>query len=147
MQITLFQNSRPLNHTRRTFTAPVTISGYLREGCDIFDPEIEIEYNASLLSYNYAQIPDYGNRFYSFRESPTIEGKKIILHLTADSLYNWLSVIMNSHCIAERSSSNYELMLEDSAVSAVAGYELFSRSLPYSFRPDQGIYVLIVAGG
>ena len=121
MQITLFQNSRPLNHTRRTFTAPVTISGYLREGCDIFDPEIEIEYNASLLSYNYAQIPDYGNRFYS--------------------------VIMNSHCIAERSSSNYELMLEDSAVSAVAGYELFSRSLPYSFRPDQGIYVLIVAGG
>jgi hypothetical protein len=147
MQITLYQNSKPLNHSSRTFTAPVTITGFLREGCDIFDPEIEIEYNAALLSYNYALIPDYGNRYYYFREAPTIEGKKIILHLTADSLYNWLNVIMKSHCIAERSSSNFELMLEDSAVSAVAGYELFSRSLPYTFRPDQGIYVLIVAGG
>lgn len=147
MQITLYQNSKPLNHTSRTFTQPVTITGYLREGCDIFEPDIEIEYNSAMLSYNYALIPDYGNRYYYFREAPTIEGKKIILHLTADSLYNWLNVIVKSYCIAERSSSNFELMLEDSAVSAVAGYELFSRSLPYAFRPDQGIYVLIVAGG
>ena len=147
MQITLYQNSKPLNHTSRTFTSPVTISGFLRDGCDIFDPEIEIEYNASLLSYNYAQIPDYGNRFYYFRESPTIEGKRIILHLSADSFYNWKSVIMKSQCIAERSSSNFELMLEDPAVCSLAGYELFSRSLPYEFRPDQGVYILTVAGG
>lgn len=147
MQLTLYQNSKPLNHSSRTLTAPIAITGFLRDGCDIFDPEIEIEYNANLLAYNYAKIPEYGNRFYYFRENPTIDGKKMILHLSADSLYNWKNVIMNSHCIAERSSSNYELMLEDSAVSAVAGYELFSRSLPYAFRPDKGIYVLIVAGG
>lgn len=147
MQLNLYQNSKPFNHTSRTFTNPISISGHLRDGCDIFDPEIEVEYNASLFAYNYAQIPEYGNRFYYFRETPSIDGKRMVLHLSADSLYNWRNVIMKSHCIAERSSSNFELMLEDSAVSAVAGYEVFSRSLPYAFRPDQGIYVLIVAGG
>ena len=70
-----------------------------------------------------------------------------MVSMHVDVLFTYRNSVLNSQCIAERSSSNYELMLEDTAVSAVAGYDIFSRSLPYAFRPDQGIYVLIVAGG
>ena len=144
--IVLYKNSIPLNHARRTFTDPLTISGTPREGINPLKPEITVEYNAAIMAYNYAYIAEYG-RYYSFSELPTVDGKTLKLSLKADTFYNWKSVIMKSQCIAERSSSIYELMLEDTAVSAVAGYDIFSRSLPYEFRPDMGRYVLAVAGG
>lgn len=146
MQITLSKNTKPINHMTRTFSEPVTVSGFLRDGCDIFSPEIEVEYNAAYLQKNYAYIPDYG-RYYYFSEPATIEGKKMILHLMADSLYNFRSVILSSQCIAERSSSLYDLYLTDEAVASEAGYTYFSYSLPYTFHPESGKYILAVAGG
>ena len=146
MQIILSKNTVPINHTSRTMSDPVTISGFLRSGSDIFNPEIEVEYNAAYLQKNYAYIPEYGRHYY-FSDPPTIEGKKMILHLEADSLYNYLSVIMASQCIAERSSSIYDLYLTDEAVASEAGYTYFSYSLPYTFHPESGKYILAVAGG
>lgn len=146
MNITLYHNTMPLDHISRTFTQAATLTGTLREGCNILNPDIRVKYNVGYLQCNYAYIADFG-RYYYFREPPTIEGDLMTIHLKADTLYNYRDVILKSYCIAERSTSNFELMLEDSAVSAVAGYDVFSRSLPYSFRPEQGIYVLTVAGG
>lgn len=144
--IVLYQNRVPLNHARRTFLNPLQILGTPREELNPLRPEITVEYNAAIMTYNYAYIAEY-NRYYSFSELPTVEGKTLKLSLKADTFWNWKAVIMKSQCIAERSSSNFELMLEDTAVSAVAGYDIFSRSLPYEFRPDMGRYVLAVAGG
>lgn len=144
--IVLYQNSVPLNHARRTFTNPLSISGTPREDVNPLYPEITVEYNAAIMQYNYAYIAEYG-RHYSFKELPTVEGKKLKLNLEADTFWNWKNVIMRSQCIAERSSSNFDLMVEDSAVTGVAGYTYFSRSLPYTFQPESGTYVLMVAGG
>lgn len=146
MQITLYNQTIALDHMQRNMANPVTITGYLREACDIIAPDITLNYNGAVTGKNYAYIPDFG-RYYYFRKPPTIEGDIMELHLYADSLYNYRNEIYKAHCIAERSSSLYELMLEDTAVNAVAGYEIFSCSLPYEFRPDMGVYVLTVAGG
>jgi hypothetical protein len=148
MQIILYKNRIPLNHISRSLADALTITGepHDADNLDILNPEITLKYNATYLQYNYCYIPDFG-RYYSFSAPPTITKKTITLHLHVDVLYTYRSVIMQSQCIAERSSSNYELMAEDGAVTALAGYELFSRSLPYSFRPDAGTYVLTVAGG
>lgn len=144
--IVLYQNTVPLNNARRTFTNPLSISGTPREDLDPLHPEILVEYNAAIMLYNYAYIAEYG-RYYSFDKLPTVEGKKLRLSLKADTFWNWKNVIMRSECIAERSSSAGDLMVEDSAVIGVAGYTYFSRSLPYTFQPDNGTYVLMVAGG
>lgn len=146
MQIILYNQTIPLNHAARNLTQPATLTGTLREGCDILNPDIRVNYNVGYLQCNYAYIADFG-RYYYFREPPTIEGDIMTIKLHADALYNYLQIILKSQCIAERSASNYELMLEDSAVSALSGYDVFSRSLPYEFRPDMGRYVLAVAGG
>lgn len=144
--IIFYKNSVPLNHNRRTLSDPLQILGTPREAINLLRPEITVEYNAVIMSYNYAYIAEY-NRYYSFSELPTVEGKTLKISLKADTFWNWKNIIMKSQCIAERSSSLYELMLEDTAVSAVAGYDIYSRSLPYEFRADMGRYVLIVAGG
>lgn len=144
--IVLYKNSVPLNHNRRTLSDPLQILGTPREAINLLRPEITVEYNSAIMAYNYAYIAEY-QRYYSFSELPTVDGKMLKLSLKADTFWNWRPVIMKSQCIAERSTSLYELMLEDTAVNAVAGYEIFSRSLPYEFRADMGRYVLIVAGG
>ena len=146
MQITLYTQTKPYNSLVRNMINPVTLTGVLRNACDILNVEIEIEYNAVNITKNYAFIPEFG-RFYYFRKPPTIEGKRIVLHLHGDSLYNFRNNIYNSYCVAERSSSNYDLMLPDSVVMGEQGYNIFNRVLPYKFHPEAGEYILTIAGG
>lgn len=148
MNITLYQNTIALNKLNRTLTGAVTIAGYLRESCDILNPDIEIEYNSAYLSKNYAYIPQF-SRYYTFRKPPTIDTGRglIILHLHVDVLFTYRACITRSQCIAERSSSHYNLNFPDNAVMREAGYDHFSGVLPYTFTPQNGSYVLTVTGG
>lgn len=147
MQITLYQNSVPKSRITRSLSNALTVTGEPKSGdsLDVLNPIITVAYNASIMAYNYVYIPDFGR--YYFITDMAIQGKTIQISMHVDVLYTYRSSVLGAQCIAERSSSDYDLMLEDTAVSAVAGYEIFSRSLPYAFRPDQGVYVLIVAGG
>lgn len=148
MNIILSKNIYPLNRAHRTMTDPITITGEPRstDTLDILEPEIVIEYNSEVLSRNYAYIPDF-SRYYTFEKPPTIQQKTMILHLEVDVFYTYRADIMASQCIAERSSSKFDLYLNDEAVAAEAGYEYYSYSLPYTFNPDGGKYILSVAGG
>ena len=146
MQITLYSNTMLLNRLERTFNSPVTLTGELRDPMNVINPDIYVEYNASYLNKNYAYLPDF-NRYYYFRNPPSVDGKRMMLLLHADALYNYRDLILKSDCIAERSSSNYNLYLDDDAIMKSSGYDYFSRSLPFEFTPSAGSYVLICAGG
>lgn len=146
MQITLYNQTIALDHMQRNMISPVTISGNLREACDIIAPDITLNYNSTVAGKNYAYIPDFG-RYYYFRKPPTIEGDIMELHLYADSLYNYRNEIYNANCIAERSSSHYNLYLPDSAILEEQGYIYHTGVLPYKFKPENGSYLLTVCGG
>ena len=147
MQITLYNQSLPTDRLTRSMSGAVTLTGYLREACDILTPSIRINYDAALVSKNYAYIPDF-HRYYYYEKPPSIEGDIMVLHLYADSLYNYRNEILNADCIAERSSSNFNLFLKDSALLGEVGYEYFSRSFSggASFTPDHGNYILMTGG-
>ncbi len=146
MNITLYHNSTPLNYMSRGLSGAAPYTGYLRDDCSILDPDIDISYVTALNTYNYAYIPDFG-RYYYFRKPPTIRGKVCTLHLHADALYNYRAIIQASQCIAERSISHYNMFLPDSAILEEEGYIYHSGVLPYTFKPNNGSYVLTVAGG
>ena len=143
MNIILSKNIYPLNRAHRMQSDPITITGEPRSAdtLDILEPEIVVEYNPKVLTRNFAFIPQF-LRYYTFEKPPTIQGKKMILHLEVDVFYTYRAAIMASQCIAERSSSRFDLYL-----NAEAGYEYYSYSLPYTFNPDNGKYILAVAGG
>lgn len=146
MNITIYTNTVPLNHINRSLTQIASLNGTLKEGCDILSPDVTVEYNSSYIGANYAYIPDF-SRYYYFRQPPTIEGKTMVLHLYADSLYNFRNVILASPCIAERSSSHFNNYLPDSAVLEEEGYYYSTGVLPYEFKPNNGSYLLTVCGG
>ena len=148
MNIILSKNIYPLNRAHRTMSDPITIVGEPRSAdtLDILEPEIVVAYDPAVLTKNFAYIPAF-SRYYTFEKPPTIQGKTMILHLEVDVFYTYRAAIMASQCIAERSSSKFDLYLNDEAVAAEAGYEYYSYSLPYTFTPDNGKYILSVAGG
>ena len=146
MQIILYNQTIALDHMARNMTGAVTLTGYLKEACDIIAPDIQVNYNAAIMNKNYAYIADFG-RYYYFRKPPTIEGDIVELHLYADSLYNYRNEICNAQCIAERSSSHFNMYLPDNAILEEEGYIYHSGVLPYTFKPNNGSYVLTVCGG
>lgn len=146
IQIALYQNRQLLNSPYRSLNNPLSIMGTPKEEIDPIDPEITVEYNAAILQYNYAYIAEYG-RYYYFTKVPSVVGKTIVLHLHADALYNYRSLILASYCIAERSSSHFNIFLPDSAILEEEGYIMNSGVLPYKFKPENGSYILTVCGG
>ena len=146
MNLTLYNQTKPYNSIVRNTTNPLSITGTLREPCDILNPEIEVEYNSQVIGKNYAYIPEFG-RYYYYKTPPTIDGRRAVLHLHGDSMYNFRTAIYASSVIAERSSSHYDLMLPDSVVMGEQGYTVFNRVLPYQFTPGNGEYLLTIAGG
>ena len=62
MQIVLYSNKTPLNRVTRSLTTIATLTGYLREGCGIFSPDIRVNYNAAYIGANYAYIAEYAKQ-------------------------------------------------------------------------------------
>lgn len=147
MQIVFKQNKTPLNRAYRDLTTIATVDGTLKEGFDVFNPTITVNYNAAYYGVNYASIADFGRNYY-ITEPPSIEGDLMVIKMHADTLMNFLPVILNSDCIAERSSSNFNMFLKDSALLGEVGYKYFSRSFVggESFTPGNGKYILMTGG-
>lgn len=146
MQIELYSNSTPLNYVnQRNLTAVGSLTGHLKDACNVSDPDVEVVFNSAYITANYAFIPAFG-RYYYYRKAPTIDGHHMILHLHCDALYTFRNSINNSQCIAERSSSRYDPMIPDSAVKEESGYQYYSMAFGETFEGSGNNYIITVAG-
>lgn len=151
MQISLSRCDTPLNYIKtRALTPVASLNGYLKEACDVLDPDIEVEFNDAYLTANFAHIPAF-HRFYVFRKPPTIIGKRMILHLHVDVVYSFREAILKAQVVAKRSASRYDLYLPDSAVQGEVGYKMYSSHFGngYNFQANTGTYIFtaIDSGG
>lgn len=138
-------NTAPKNRLFRKLTGELTSTGTLKESCDVLNPIITMAYNAYHVNINYAYIADFGR--YYFVENYVIDGDLVHIKLHVDVLYTYRNIIMNSQCIAARSSSNYNVNLVDNMIQAEEGYRYNITQLPYEFDPSTGSYILMVTGG
>lgn len=138
-------NTAPKNRLFRKLTGELASTGTLKELCDVLNPIITMAYNAYHVNINYAYIADFGR--YYFVENYVIDGDLVHIKLHVDVLYTYRNVIMNSQCIAARSSSNYNVNLVDNMIQAEEGYRYNITQLPYEFDPSSGSYILMVTGG
>lgn len=145
MNIEVYKNSTPKNRLYRKLTGHLTVAGHLIEPCDVLNPIIKVAYNAYHVNINYAYIADFGR--YYFIERYEINGDTVTLYLHVDVLYTYRDQILHSQCIAERSSSHYNVNLTDNMIQAEDGYRYNFSELPYTFDPANGSYILMVTGG
>ena len=72
--------------------------------CDILNPTIILKYDSSILSYNYAEIPIFGNRKYFIKDKSVEPGKLMYLTLAVDALETYAEGIKRSPGIITRAS-------------------------------------------
>lgn len=145
MQIDFYKNTVPKNRLYRKLTGHLVSQGHLIDPCDVLNPVIKMAYNAYHVNINYCYIPDFGR--YYFINDYVIEGDTITLYMHVDVLYTYRNTILNSQCIAGRSSSNYNVNLVDNMIQTEEGYRYNISQLPYEFDPSTGSYILMVTGG
>jgi hypothetical protein len=124
MTITLYNNASDPLVVDKSLSNALTLTGELREMCDIENPSLLIE-STTLLNYNYAYIPDF-NRYYFFKKPPTAVAKNLmLLELTEDYLMSYKTEIKATKAIIKRQERNYNKYLNDPDALSYS-YEILS---------------------
>lgn len=146
MNILLYKMASISKKINKTLPQSPTLSltGNLKEDCDFLDPVIEIE-NNGVPDVNYAYIADFGR--YYFVEPPTNIGAKLWrLKMHVDVLYTYRSGIMGAPCIVAKSSSSYNLYLNDSNYKCYQNPHIFCQAFPSGFNVANAHFVVTLFG-
>lgn len=145
MTITLYNNASDPLVVDKSLSNALTLTGDLREMCDIENPSLLVE-STTLLNYNYAYIPDF-NRYYFFAKPPTAVAKNLmLLELTEDYLMSFKTEIKATKAIIKRQERQFNKYLNDEEYQSYA-YEIISA---YAFNTPftkTSIPYLTVLGG
>lgn len=124
MVIKLYNNiSDPLK-VGKTLQNELSITGDLRDKCDIEHPSIIIE-GSAVLNYNYAYIPEFF-RYYFFTKPPEAVAANLMrLDLTEDYLETYKTEIKATKAIIKRQERQYNKYLNDPDALSYS-YEILS---------------------
>lgn len=151
MNIVLSRYTNERNALTKNITTVTTLSGTLRDQCDILNPVFNIEIpsgvtQASLVANcNYCYIEDFG-RYYFITGIKGIAAGVIEISCHVDVLQSWNSQIKAQKCIiARQEQSSYAcLHLSDSYIHTYNDPYHVTKVFPTGFTSQT--YVLAVAG-
>lgn len=145
--IHLKNNTEPYNKINKNTDdmTTLTLSGKLTDNSTIVDPVILIEYNGALTNYNYAYIPEFG-RYYFIKNVESVSNGLWSVEMHTDVLKSFASSIMSSPAIVSRSSSNFNMMLNDDHYYTQENPYIFTKNFPSGFDTSAASYVLALVG-
>lgn len=124
MVIKLYNNTSDPLKVGKTLQNELSITGDLRDSCDIEHPSIIIEGN-TVLNYNYAYIPDF-HRYYFFTKPPEAVAANLMrLELSEDYLETYKTEIRNTKAIIQRQERLFNKYLTDEEYQSYS-YEIIS---------------------
>ena len=113
MTIQLFNSTAELNVLNKSgsLTLVTTLTGTLREGCNLLDPSIVIQYE-TLPSFNYVYIPEL-NRYYFVKDIDNLKRNLWVIKLHVDVLMTYRTQILQLEAEVDRNEFDYDLLLQD----------------------------------
>ena len=144
--IVLHNCTDPVNKINKTInenTLTGTYSGQLVEGTSLVDPNILIE-SETVPAGNYAYISAFGRYYYI---TDIVSEKTNLWRLTmhSDPLKSFASQICANTAVIARSSSDWNLYLEDTQYKAYANPKKIVKTFPSGFSTFK--FVLALMGG
>lgn len=115
MQIKLYKCMDDNDHIYKNLSNELVLTGSLRSSCDVLNPVIEVEHNASIFSnhINYAYIPDFGRYYYII--GIRVDGKVDALQMHVDVLKTYAHDILSSNGTIVRSHGGNEFIKDPRA--------------------------------
>lgn len=143
MKIDLLKTNSEKIRVNKAFSMIKSVNGNLNESCSVINPSISFEYDSSLISANYAYIPDFQRYYYI--EDMVLDGKLINISMHSDVLMNAASNIRNSFGTIVR--SNYDMPdVIDPMVIQTSEHQIQFRSLGTIPTTPEGFYVVNIGG-
>lgn len=87
-------------------TPPLSMTGTLRDGCDVLRPEILL--TTDVRNYNYCHIPEFG-RYYWVKEYGDVTGTHQVLVLEVDPLTSWWAGLQECRCRVATTSDKTQI--------------------------------------
>ena len=143
MTIYLYKTADEQNRLEKTLSDAITLTGSLREECDILSPEIKIESRANLATYNYCYIPEFGR--YYFAEFKIIRTGLWTISCSVDVLMSYRDGIKALPAIAGRNTSRNNYYLPDNMQEVYANARVQTKLFPAGF--SGATYILTTSGG
>lgn len=114
-----------------------------KDNTSMENPTIIISPDAYSSSCNYGYLSDTGRYYYV--ADVEYSQQRVLLHLKVDVLQSFASGILASECIANRSSSKYNMYLDDNEYTRLQYSNVFTKAFPSGFSKTLN-YILIVGG-
>lgn len=145
MNIHLIYNASPKNKINKTLETLLTVTGSLKDGCNITDPVILFEIG-NVPTCNYMYIPDFG-RYYFIDMIESVRNNLWSITAHVDVLESYktsiLQQIVTLQDTSEKSADPY--ILNDAFVTKVKTKTDIVK-FPNGLL-DNGTFILITAGG
>lgn len=143
MTLSIGTTGDPLHKLVKSIDFPegLTLSGNLKDDCDICDPVIEIETTTNLSGYNYAHIPEFG-RYYYINKIENIGAKFWRLTMHVDVLHTYHTQLLNCECIAANSYNRFNMYLPDANYKAYQNDKILVNKFPSGFDRTHARFVL-----
>lgn len=148
IQVTLYSNSSDNEEVHKNITAITTRNCDIFEDCSIQNPMLKIAMDDNIINANYLYIPKFG-RYYYIENMNIYDGAYVVINARVDVLMSFWNSFKKSNCIAKRSTSHPNNMIEDGAVAKLPTSKRVIKRLNTSFHPSDGVgnYVLTLGGG
>lgn len=143
------QDRKKINKTPANIGSP--IGCYLKDDTSIIKPVMIVNKDRlgeNWASANYAEIPEFGGRFYFIDDVEALTGNRMAFHLTVDVLKSYYSDIMNTPFMIARSedlNSPYFVDAEKVIQSKKLVYYKKLGNIPQATTGNK--YTITVAGG
>ena len=144
LTIDFMYNNEPMNKISKTPTTLFSLTGNLKEESSIVDPVILVEKDTPI-SANYAYISAF-NRYYYIKDIECVRANIWRISMHTDVLKTFSQGILNSPCIVAKSSSNFNLYLNDSDYKCQQNDIVMSQVFPDGFNVAGSYYVLTCLG-
>lgn len=125
-------------------TPTLQIDGILKDDCDILNPKILIE-KSGVPDYNYVHIPEFG-RYYFMAPAVSVKNNFWEIPLHVDVLFTYRQQILTAPCIVAKSTSNYNLYLDDSNYKCYANPYIFAERWPSGFNVENAHFIMSLFG-
>lgn len=142
--IVFMYNNEPMNKINKTPVEKFTLTGELRDESSIVDPVILIEH-AKPIEANYAYIPEF-NRYYYIKDITSVRTGLWRITMHTDVLKTFSEGILNSPCIVAKSSSRFNLYLNDSDYKCQQNDIVMTKTFPQGFNIAGSYYVITCLG-
>lgn len=144
MDLVFYMNASDPETIGKSLTAVTTLSGYLKNDCDIINPRIVVE-NTGMINANYCYIAEFGRYYYIDRQT-IMSNHKVMLEMSVDVLESFKTQINALSCIIDDSTTQNDKYINGEQWKTKVKTTTHIVNFPSGLNND-GAFILITAGG